>query len=235
VAEYHFVRQSTAYSPVIRPRTDRCCYADGKGSTFVDPEVFFRMWLVAYFNGISKDRHRCEEVRYNAAYRWFCRLRRSDAVPDHSSHTRIRDRLGERVFEAVFRRIVSQCPEKRVVKEHCWVMTDATLIAADGSLDSLIHNDPEQARIEAESQRRGSSLLDPSVNRHVSNQTYRSRTDPRCHIDPKARYCPIRRSTPRAASFSILKSLWAGGTKTSLIWSSCDASRIGAIVSHSVM
>jgi len=136
------------------------------------------MQLVAYFYGIAKDRRLCEEVRYNLAYRWFCRLSLVDDVPDHSSLTRIRDRLGEEVFEAVFRRIVSQCQQKGLVKDPCRVMTDATLIAADASLDSLIHNDPEQAQIEADSQRRRRGMLDPSANRRVTNRTHRSRTDP---------------------------------------------------------
>jgi IS5 family transposase len=92
------------------------------------------MQLVGYFNGIAKDRRLCEEVRYNLAYRWFCRLLLDDDVPDHSSLTRIRDRLGEEVFEAVFRQIVSQCQQKGLVKDPCRVMTDATLIAADASL-----------------------------------------------------------------------------------------------------
>ena len=88
-----------------------------QGRPSIDPEVFFRMQLVAYFNGITKDRRLCEEVRYNLAYRWFCRLSLGDDVPDHSSLTRIRDRLGEEVFEAVFRRIVAQCQEKGLVKK----------------------------------------------------------------------------------------------------------------------
>ena len=67
----------------------------------------------------------------NLAYRWFCRLSLVDDVPDHSSLTRIRDRLGEEVFEAVFRRIVAQCQQKGLVKDPCRVMTDATLIAAE--------------------------------------------------------------------------------------------------------
>ena len=67
------------------------------------------MQLVAYFNGITKDRHLCEEVHDNLAYRWFCRLSLADDVPEHSSLTRIRDRLGEEMFEKVFRKIVRQC------------------------------------------------------------------------------------------------------------------------------
>lgn len=64
-------------------------------------------------------------------------------------------------------------------------MTDATLIAADASLDSLVHNDPEQAQIEAESQRCRRGMLDPSANRSVSNRTHRSRTDPEATLAQK--------------------------------------------------
>jgi transposase len=64
------------------------------------------MQLVAYFCGITTDRRLCEEVQYNLAYRWFCHLSLEDDVPDHSSLTRIRDRLGEEIFGLVFRKIV---------------------------------------------------------------------------------------------------------------------------------
>ena len=43
------------------------------------------MLLVAYLYGIESDRRLCEEVHFNLAYRWFCRLGLEDAVPDHSS------------------------------------------------------------------------------------------------------------------------------------------------------
>ena len=163
VAEDHFLRRIDRVLDLsfIRELT-AARYADGQGRPSIDPEVYFRMQLVAYFNGITKDRRLCEEVHDNLAYRWFCRLSLADDVPDHSSLTRIRDRLGEEVFEAVFRRIVAQCQQKGLVKDPCRVMTDATLIAADASLDSLVHNDPEQAQIEAESQRRRRGMLDPS-------------------------------------------------------------------------
>jgi transposase len=174
VLDLAFVRELTA------PR-----YAAEKGRPSIDPEVYFRMQLVAYFYGIAKDRRLCEEVHYNLAYRWFCRLSFDDDVPDHSSLTRIRGRLGEAVFEAVFRRIVAQCQQKGLVKDPCRVMTDATLIAADASLDSLVHNDPEQAQIEADSQRRRRGLLDPSANRRVTNRTHRSRTDPEATLAQK--------------------------------------------------
>src|SRR5271157_3613520 len=84
VLQLSFVRVLTA-----------ACYAVGQGRPSIDPEVYFRMLLVAYLYGITSDRRLCEEVRYNLAYRWFCRLSLEDEVPDHSSLSRIRDRYGE--------------------------------------------------------------------------------------------------------------------------------------------
>ena len=86
VLDLSFVRELTA-----------SCYAPGLGRPSIDPEVFFRMLLLAYLYGIDKDRRLCEEVHYNLAYRWFCRLSLADNVPDHSSLSRIRDRYGEEV------------------------------------------------------------------------------------------------------------------------------------------
>ncbi len=63
VAEDHFLRQIDRVLDLsfVRELT-ATCYADGKGRPSIDPEVFFRMQLVAYFNGITKDRRLCEEV-----------------------------------------------------------------------------------------------------------------------------------------------------------------------------
>jgi transposase len=175
VAEDHFLRQIDRVLDLkfVRELT-AARYADGQGRPSIDPEVFFRRQLVAYFYGITTDRRLCEEVRYNLAYRWFCRLALEDEVPDHSSLSRIRDRYGENIFEAVFREIVTRCKHKGLVKDDCRVMTDATLIAADASLNSLVHNDPQQARKEAEApgQRRGT--IDGQAQRKLSNQTHRS-------------------------------------------------------------
>ncbi len=185
ILDLSFVRELTA------PR-----YAADQGRPSIDPEVYFRMQLVAYFYGIAKDRRLCEEVRYNLAYRWFCRLSLEDDVPDHSSLTRIRDRLGEEVFEAVFRRIVAQCEQKELVKEHCRVMTDATLIAADASLNSLVHNDPEQAEAgkeEAQRERRGS--IDGSSATQAIEPNSPQPHRPGCHAVRRSEAEPLPRAS----------------------------------------
>ena len=184
VLELAFVRELTAP-----------CYSQ-LGAPSIDPEVFFRMLLVAYHYGITSDRRLCEEVRYNLAYRWFCRLSLEDSVPDHSSIGRIRDRYGEAIFEAVFRQIVLLCQKKGLVAQECRVMTDATLIAADASLNSLIHNDPEEAAKEAVTQERDHGLKDASSARRISNQTHTSRTDADATLAQK-------KGTPRQLKYKV--------------------------------
>jgi len=164
-------------TPFIRELT-ASCYASGLGGPSIDPEVYFRMLLLAFLYDIRSDRQLCEDVYYNLAYRWFCRLSLQDRVPDHSSLSRIRDRYGEDIFEALFRSIVEICRKRGLVAPQCRVMTDATLIAADAALDSLVHNDREQARLEAESLQGRTKAVDPPPTRRISNQTHRSRTDP---------------------------------------------------------
>ena len=63
--------------------TERLYCADN-GRPSIDPVLFFRMQLISYLYGMKSDRELCREVRLNLAYRWFCRLKLSDTVPDHS-------------------------------------------------------------------------------------------------------------------------------------------------------
>lgn len=86
VAEDHLVRRIDSILDLsFVGELTAACYADGKGRPSIDPEVFFRMELVAYLFGIAKDRKLCEQVRDNLAFRWFCRLGLDDEIPDHSS------------------------------------------------------------------------------------------------------------------------------------------------------
>lgn len=65
------------------------------------------MLLLGYGYGIRSEHRLCEEIHFNLAYRWFCRLGLEDDVPDHSSFSknrlgRFRDRdLLRFVFETV--------------------------------------------------------------------------------------------------------------------------------------
>lgn len=108
-------------------------YSKSQGRPSIDPEVFIRMVLLGYLYNIDSDRQLCEEVGYNLAYRWFCRLSLTDSVPDHSSMTKIRDRLGEKTYEQIFDQVVEQCRKSGLVKLE-QIMVDGSVIKANASI-----------------------------------------------------------------------------------------------------
>jgi len=112
-------------------------YCSDNGRPSIDPVLFFRMQLIGYLFHIRSDRQLCEEVHLNIAYRWFCRLNLEDEVPDHSSLTRIRDRFGVKLYQAIFERLVSELRKKGFIKAK-WVIADASIVEADASLESMV-------------------------------------------------------------------------------------------------
>jgi IS5 family transposase len=121
----------------------------------------------------------CEEVHLNIAYRWFCRLNLEDEVPDHSPLTRIRDRFGANGYRAIFERIISEPRKKGLIKGKK-VIVDASIFAADASMDSLVERedgDPD-ARELKEYEKRYHDFKTGKKKRKVSNLTHVSRTDP---------------------------------------------------------
>jgi IS5 family transposase len=77
------------------------------------------------------------EAQVNLAIRWFIGYGLHEAVPDHSSLTRIRQRWGEDVFRRVFTRVVQQCQLAGLVSTET-VHIDASLIRANVSMDALV-------------------------------------------------------------------------------------------------
>ena len=130
-------------------------YSDTQGRPSIDPEVFFRMCILGQLYGIKSDRQLCDEIGMNIGYRWFVGLTMSDAVPDHSSLTRIRDRLGVGCFEAIFERVVEQCREAGLVKGKR-IITDASLVEANASARKLERREQPTVAIAVKDERQQS-------------------------------------------------------------------------------
>ncbi len=77
------------------------------------------------------------EAQVNLAIRWFTDYALHEALPDHSSLTRIRQRWGEDMFRWVFVRAVRQCQAAGLVSAET-VHIDASLIRANVSMDALV-------------------------------------------------------------------------------------------------
>jgi transposase len=111
-------------------------YAE-RGRPSIDPVVFFKLQLIMFFEGIRSERHLIATASLNLAHRWYLGYALDEALPDHSSLTRIRQRLGIDVFQRFFEQVVDLCQEAGLV----WgreLYVDATKVAANADLDSLV-------------------------------------------------------------------------------------------------
>src|SRR5215218_6286383 len=111
-------------------------YAE-RGRPSIDPVVFFKLQLVMFFEGIRSERQLIETASLNLAHRWYLGYALDELLPDHSSLTRIRQRLGIDVFQRFFEKIVDLCQEAGLV----WgreLYVDATKVAANAAVDSLV-------------------------------------------------------------------------------------------------
>jgi transposase len=110
---------------------------DERGRPSIDPVVFFKLQLVMFFEGIRSERKLIETASLNLAHRWYLGYALDEALPDHSSLTRIRQRLGIEIFERFFEQVVDLCQDAGLV----WgreLYFDATKVAANADVDSLV-------------------------------------------------------------------------------------------------
>src|SRR5215207_4951055 len=115
------------------------------GRPSVDPVVFFKLQLIAFFEGIRSERQLMETVNLNLAHRWFIGYDLNEPVPDHSSLSKIRERYGLAAFQLFFEQIVEMCIEARLV----WgeeLYFDSTKVQANASINSMI----DRAEIEVQ-------------------------------------------------------------------------------------
>ena len=105
------------------------------GRPAIDPVVFFKLQLVMFFDGIRSERQLLRMAADRLSVRWYLGYDLGEALPDHSSLTKIRQRYGLVVFRRFFEAIVERCREAGLV----WgreLYFDATQVDANASLNS---------------------------------------------------------------------------------------------------
>lgn len=111
-------------------------YCADNGRPGIDPEVAVRLMLAGFLLGVVHDRRLMREAAVNIAIRWFTGYGLHEALPDHSSLTRIRQRWGAERFRRIFERTVQACVAAKIATGEV-VHVDASLIRAHVSWDSL--------------------------------------------------------------------------------------------------
>src|SRR6516164_11171346 len=91
-------------------------YVEGFGRPGVPPGVYFRMLFFGYFEGLDSQRAiawRCADSRSAQA---VLGLPLGEATPDHSSLTRIRQRLPLHVHEQAFLHVLQIAQDKKLLR-----------------------------------------------------------------------------------------------------------------------
>jgi len=114
------------------------------GRPSIDPIVFFKLQLIAFFEGIRSERLLMDTVSLNLAHRWFTGYDLDESVPDHSSLSKIRERYGMEIFQQFFEHIVELCVDAGLV----WgaeLYFDSTKVDANASINSMIDRTESEA------------------------------------------------------------------------------------------
>ena len=115
-------------------------YADGFGRPGVPPGVYFRMLFFGYFEGLGSQRAiawRCADGRSAQA---FLGLPPHKATPDHSSLSKIRQRLPDSVHEQVFVFVLKLAEDKGLLPGQT-VGVDSTLLEANAAMKTIVRRD----------------------------------------------------------------------------------------------
>ncbi len=137
VPKDHFYRQLDRSLDLTFVRDLVLPYYAAGGRRSVDPVVFFKLQLFMFFEGIRSVRQLMRVAADRLSLRWYLGYDLHEALPDHSSLTKIRDRYGVTIFRRFFDRIVEQCKQAGLV----WgqeIYLDSTQVAANADRDTML-------------------------------------------------------------------------------------------------
>jgi transposase len=115
-------------------------YADEVGRPSLPPGTYFRMLFVGYFEGLDSQRGIAWRCADSFSLRAFLAIPPTEASPDHSSLTKIRQRLPEVVHERVFARVLALAHEKDLLKGKT-VGVDSTTLEANAAMRAIVRKD----------------------------------------------------------------------------------------------
>jgi transposase len=167
-------------------------YHAAQGRPGIPAGTYFRMLLVGYFEGIGSQRGIAWRCADSLSLRSFLGVPLTEDTPDHSSLTRVRDRLPLEVHTEVFRFVLQAAAEHGLLKGKT-VAVDATTLEANAAMKSIVRRDTgedwneylkrlmiEQGVIEPDAEPTAEELrrFDKGrKNKRVSNDEWVSETD----------------------------------------------------------
>src|SRR5579859_5182843 len=146
------------------------------GRPSIAPERLLRAMLLQAFYGIRSERQLMERLEFDLLFRWFVGLGVDDAVWDHSTFSKNRDRLLEGAIAARFLTAVLAQPRVKRLLSNEHFSVDGTLIEAWASMKSFKPKEPPEGSANGGGGGRNAPADFKGEKR--SNETHRSTTDP---------------------------------------------------------
>jgi transposase len=162
-------------------------YYGMEGQESIDPVVFFKICLVGYLNNINSDRKLIEYCGDSLAIRLFIQYDLDEPLPWHSTISRTRQLYSEEVFLSLFKKVLTLCIRKGMVRGKRQAI-DSAYIKANASIDSMVEKELlEDVEQYAEELNQGSEfkIMIRAQHKLTSNQTHYSPADPDARIATK--------------------------------------------------
>lgn len=125
---------------------ERCqrFYAERMGRPSLPPAVYFRLFLVGYFEGLASERAIAWRLADSLSLRRFCGYELSTATPDHTTISRTRRLLDEETHGAVFSWVLKVLRRSKLLRGKT-LGIDATTLEANGAMRSIVRRDSGEA------------------------------------------------------------------------------------------
>jgi len=200
-------------------------YAEG-GRDSIPPEWLLRSLLLQVLYSIRSERQLVDQLHYNMLFRWFVGLSMEEAVWNHSTFSKNRDRIIEaQAIEAFFDGIVAQARSAGLLSgEHFSV--DGTLVRAWASHASFRRKDGKDDDNDFRGEKRANdthaSTTDPDSRLYRKSKGQEAHlsylghvlTDNRHGLTVVADVTQANGTAEREAALSMLDQLEADGRKT---------------------
>jgi transposase len=167
-------------------------YKEG-GRPAIPTGVYFRMLLTGYFEGLDSQRAIAWRCADSLALREFLGIALTERTPDHSTLTRIRQRLPLEIHEQIFALVLAIARRHKLLRGKT-LLVDATTLEANAAMRSIVRRDTGEnwkeyvTRLASEDGLENLSAEELArydqqrADKKVSNEDWQSKSDPEARI-----------------------------------------------------
>lgn len=115
-------------------------YYGSEGQKSIDPVVFMKLMLVGYLENLNSDRRIITTSRMRMDILYFIGYNLDEELPWHSTLSRTRQLYGEEQFMSLFKLVLKQCIDKRLVSGKRQAI-DSVFVKANAAMSSMVERE----------------------------------------------------------------------------------------------